>query len=37
MEHRFVNIFLISGDDNIYVLIVLSTNIFIKLSRLFFS
>ena len=36
MEHTgFVNIFLISGDDNIYVLIILFTNISIKVSRFF--
>ena len=33
MEHRFAKIFLTSVDDNIYVLIVLFTNISMKLSR----
>ena len=35
--YRFVNIFLICGDENIYVLIVLFTNILTKLSRFLVS
>ena len=35
--YRFVNIFLICEDENIYVLIVLSTNISTKVSRFLVS
>ena len=37
MEHTGLLIFLISGNDNIYVLKVLFANIFTKLSRFLVS